>query len=1447
MSTTIDQKVVEMRFDNRQFESNVSTTMSTLDKLKQSLKFTGATKGLEEVDAASRKLDFSEIENTACRAGWSIRDVWLKTSQIFEYQVARRIVNAAQNIAKSLTIEPVMTGFKEYETQINAIQTILANTESKGTTLEDVNSALDELNAYADKTIYNFTEMTRNIGTFTAAGTDLETSVSAIKGIANLAAVSGSNSQQASTAMYQLSQAMASGTVKLMDWNSVVNAGMGGQVFQDALKETARVHGVAVDDMIKKHGSFRESLSEGWITTEILTETLSKFTMSAEEGSEEWNAYMETLKSKGYTEEQAEKILKMGNTATDAATKVKTFTQLWDTLKEAAQSGWSQTWEILVGDFEEAKELLTSISDVVGNFINKMSESRNEVLENWKVLGGRDDLLESFKNIFNGILDIIKPITEAFTDMFPPITAERLMAVTTGFKEFTSNLRLSDTASDNLKRTFKGLFAVVDIVWQIFKGISKVIKPIFGIIVDLVGGILGATAGFGDWLVILDKTAKSGDIFGKVFGGIATILEGVHKVGAKVVGFVKEKIAAPGWELLHTLLGKLHNAFTSLLEIAGIMESGVSKSFDAIGAAISGSSIFKILKSLWDVILAIGSGLGKVLGNLMSKLGKGDFAGVFDLINSLIAGGIGIRIAGFIKSLKESVDSFSGIFEGFGDTLEAFQSKLKAEALKTIATAILILAAALLVLSLIDKDKLAGAIGTMTMLFVEIGYFMSIMGRFKKLGLAKTTAAIVNLATALLIMAIAMNILGSMSWSELAKGLIGLTVGLGALVVAVNLLPDTKVNSAAKAIKKLASALLILSIALKIMGTMSWEEMAVALVSLVSGLGALVLAVNLLPKDTALKVAGLVSLSTALLILAAALKVMSTMSWEEMAISLVALAGSLAILIVAMSLMKSALPGALAMLIIAPALILFAAALSILGAMGWESMAISLVALAGGLLILAGAMYLMQGALPGALAILIIAPALVLLAAALSILGAMSWESIAKGLVSLAGAFLIIGVAGAVLGPLVPAILGLAGAMILIGVGVLAAGVGLLAFGAGLSALAVGFTTLVASLGTVVLGIRSIITAIVVGAVQGLGEGIVALCQVLIDGAPAICEALAVIIISLCDAIIASVPALIECIHVLLSELLIFIVDFVPELVVAGIELIIGLLDGISQNVGKLAAAAVELIVTFLKAIASMQLSIINAGIKIMIDFVNGMADGIRENTPKLLSAVNNLMSSVAEAIGMAIGNVPVMGKQIVSGLIKGIKSSAGELFSSMLGVVKDAWNGVLNFLGIHSPSRLAADAGKNIDDGLAVGLKKYAGAVDKAATNVGETAISSISNTVGKVSDIINSDMDTQPTIRPVLDLSDVESGAGAISGLLGGSSVGVMASVGAISSMMGQNGQNGGNSEVVSEIKKLRKDLGHVNSETININGVTYDDGSNITEAVRSIVRAAKVERRR
>lgn len=667
MGTTVDNRVVEMQFDNKQFESGVHTTLDSLKKLREGLKLGNAAKGFDELDRASKKVSFNPLINSA-----DIVAKRLSTLGIIGMTALQNITNTAmtagKRIASAFTIDPVKSGFQEYETQINAVQTILANTESKGSTLKDVNAALDELNHYADMTIYNFTEMTRNIGTFTAAGVDLKTSVAAIKGIANLAAVSGSTSQQASVAMYQLSQALASGTVKLMDWNSVVNAGMGGQVFQDALKETARVHGVAIDAMIEKEGSFRETLKNGWLTSEVLTETLSKFTGDLTESQ---------LKSMGYTDEQIAGIVKMGQTASDAATKVKTFSQLFDTLKEAAQSGWTESWETIVGDFEQAKETLTKVSDTLGAIIQASSDARNNLLkgalgdrtvtaeqfdqllkesgmgyksltqmlknaarehgididrmildngnfrdslkEQWltadileesmKKLGtttsdytvvagdtlstiaqkygttveelaklndisdvniinvgqvlkisealetsidltdkqqssfknlidtlnaptGRDKLIESISNAWSGLTTILNSVHDAYRDVFPAMTVERLSAAIDKVHDFSKRLRVSDETASKVKRTFKGLFSILRVGTNVIGGLGKagftlLQKVLAGFNLD----ILDVAANIGDTLVEFENWVTQNSLVSKGLDFLSgKIVSGVKRI-----------------------------------------------------------------------------------------------------------------------------------------------------------------------------------------------------------------------------------------------------------------------------------------------------------------------------------------------------------------------------------------------------------------------------------------------------------------------------------------------------------------------------------------------------------------------------------------------------------------------------------------------------------------------------------------------------------------------------------------------------------------------------------------------------------------------------------------------------------------------------------------------------------------------------------------------------
>lgn len=1299
MSTTVDERVVEMRFDNKQFEQNIQTSLSSLDKLKKSLNLEGAAKGLETVNDAANKCggNMSPLSNAVetVRVRFSALEVMAITAL---QNITNSALAAGKNLVSAFIIDPIKTGFEEYETQINAVQTILANTSSKGTTLDQVNNALDELNHYADMTIYNFTEMTRNIGTFTAAGVDLDTSVAAIKGIANLAAVSGSNSQQASTAMYQLSQALAAGTVKLQDWNSVVNAGMGGQVFQDALKETAKVHGIAIDEMIKDEGSFRETLSKGWLTSDILTETLAKFTGDLNE---------DQLRTMGYTDDQIKSIMEMGKTANDAATKVKTFTQLFDTLKEAAQSGWTQSWEIIVGDFEEAKELLTEVSDTFSAVINASADARNKMLQDWKDLGGRTMMIEAVKNVFEGLVSVAKPVREAFNEIFPPMTGKQLAEITERIRDLTAKFKMGEESSKNLKNTFKGVFAVLDIVGQAFKAVAGGVGELIGLFLPAGNGVLSLTGSFGEYLVKLDETVKKTDVFGKAVSTVVDIVKiaitFVKTAGEKVKEFGKtagEKFDFPGFELFHSFLERVHDRMAQIGDGAGKMKSGVIVAFEMMGEALEKCKFLKVMEALWTAVKVIAGGIadavGTMMGTLAEKLGNADFSGVLDVLNSIAVGGIALSISKFLKSVTEPLEGLSDILEGVTGILdgvrgcfEVYQTNLKAGTLLEIGAAIALLAGSIVDISLIDSDKLSVSLGAITVLFANL---LGAMAIFNKI--SSDTGKVFKACTAMIAMSVAVSILAGalkkvsdLDWGELARGLVGIA-GLTTIVVA----SSKAMASGQKQVMKGATSLIIFGAAIKILASacrdlskLQWDELGHGL------LAELAVFTNLAGNAKHVMSTGvaLIAIGAAMKIFASAVKDFGQLQWDEIGRGLTAMGGALAEVAIAVNLMPKNMIGiGTGLVIVGGALEIIANCMSKFGGMQWEEIGRGLTVMGGALAELAISLNFMKGTLGGSAALLVASGALAVLAPVLSILGALSWEAIAKGLISIAGAFTIIGVAGAVLTPLVPTILALSGAFALIGVGVLTIGAGLLAAGTGLSALAIGFTALatagaagataiVAALTVIVTGIAGLIPAVL----TKVGEGIIAICKVIAAGAPAIGEAVKAVVLTLIDVFVSCVPHLADGALQLVVGVLAALVTYTPQIVDLAFKFLIGILEGIASNLPSLIKAGVDVLVAFfagivdalrgidtgalLKGIAGIGLlSAIMLALSATASLVPGAMVGILG-----IGAVVAEMALVLAAVGL-LSKLPGLSWLIGEGgkLLQGIGTAIGQFVGGIVG-----------------------------------------------------------------------------------------------------------------------------------------------------------------------------------
>lgn len=1609
--SSIDKRIVQMEFNNQGFESGVKTTLNSLKNLNEKLKMNEGSKGLDNISRAASKVNLNGL-------GQSVETVKAKFSSLGVVgatvlaNITNSAMNAGKNLVSALTVQPIADGFNEYETKMNSIQTILTNTAHQGTTLEDVTKTLNELNNYADKTIYNFAEMTKNIGTFTAAGVDLDTSTAAIKGIANLAAASGSTSAQASTAMYQLSQALATGKVSLQDWNSVVNAGMGGKLFQDALIRTSEVMGTGADAAIKKYGSFRDSLTKGqWLTGDVLTETLKQIS----------GAYTEAeLKAQGYTDSQAKAIMQLAENATKAATEVKTVTQLFDTMKESVGSGWAQSWEYIIGDKDQATKLLTSISDGFNNIIQPSTDARNAMLKFWNENGGRDDVIKGVTNIVQGVGKGLGAIKDGFRDVFPPMTGEKLVQISEGFKNLTEKFKMSDSTAGKIKNTFKGVFSVLNLGKNAVTTLFKAFSPLTNVFSSIGKVLLTITSGIGKFASSINDAANKSNFFGKVSDGISA---GLNAIGSVISG------AGKGITSFFDYLSKLD----------------FSKVFGAIGSALQG----------------IGNGIAPILQGIGKALGSIDFGAMFGMLNTLLAGGIFKTIKGSLDTLKATVKestSFFGaikqagnavtdVLNSVGDALTAWSQNIRAGTLLKIAAAVGILALSLATLSTIDDAGLNTALTGITALFVELIGAMVYLEKvdmskgFLKMGGLAT--AMIGLATAILLLSASMKILSGLNWEEIAKGLVSIAglmvtmsaavklmdgsskgliktatsmiifgaaiavfassvkslgnmdtdnlvqglVGIGAVLTEMvafsKLMDGVKMGLGnATAILVLAAALNVLASAVSQFGNMDLS----ALVQGLAGIGAILTGLSVFSRfgttsggiiTTAI---GLTALAVALNLMVPAVKGMGSISWENLAKGLLGMAGSLVVLGTATALISG---GKLSLVavgvgLMSASLLVLSAALQSFSSMSWESLAVGLTALAGSLTILGVAMYAMSGCILGATAMVIMAGALALLTPQLMALSSLSLQQVGIGLLALAGAFTVIGVAGLVLTPVVPTLIALAGAISLLSLSCALIGAGLLAFGTGLTLVGAA----AAGSGFAILEfIRQLLNLLPTLGTK-LAEAVTNLITGFANGLPQIMTAVTQLVTGLLQALSNCIPQIITTATQLVVALGTAIANAAPMLMSAAARLILAILEGIATNIGQIVSKGAEVVVNFLNGIAENLGQVIQAGINLAIQFINGVANGLRSNSAALSSAIVNLLSAMGTAalsiLGSLAGSFLKAGAALIKGIISGIKGAIGGVGSAVKGVLSSAKSalgsagsalvsagkslisgfingvrgmfgaagnaarGVLNtcksalgsagsalvsagralisgfvngirgmigavggairsvisaaksaasgaasalvsagrnlinglasgirsgisaaksaissgissvvskaksILKINSPSKVFMAMGGSINEGLALGIRRYAKQSVRSTENLTNKVISTAKKPLSQLGKLLSSDIDSNPVITPVMDLSNVQNGANAINNLLSNRTMSIAGVSGGISRSIGsvQNGVS--NEEIVSAIKDLKNGLGNTSNTTYQINGITYDDGSNITNAVETLVRAAKMERR-
>ena len=1344
--SNIDQRIVQMQFDNKQFERGVSETLDSLAALRKELNLKGATRGLEDLDKGIGRINLNPLKDgigTIARRFTTMGMVGMTILQ----DLTRSAFQLGKQLAFTLTVQPITSGFSEYETQINAIQTILANTSKQGTTLTDVSDALRELNTYADKTIYNFTEMTRNIGTFTAAGVELDTSVEAIKGIANLAAVSGSNPQQAATAMYQLSQALSSGTVKLMDWNSVVNAGMGGALFKDALMETARVQGVAIDDYLEEAGSFRETLQKGWLSKDILLETLAKFT---------GDLTNDQLEAMGYTKEQIDGITELGKMANDAATKVKTLTQLRETLMEAAQSGWTMSWELIIGDFNEAKSLLTIIADTLGAVIGRSADTRNAILQGWQDLGGRERLINGVTEGLTNLVAITKPIGEAFRELFPPMTGEKLYGLTVLLGKFGKQIKMGEDSLETLKGVFRGFFSFLDIGRLILVDVGKTLHEILAEPLKVIGkDIINFIIRFAERGVelrqsILDQggaISYFGNRIAELRDHIKPALDFANKIrlylGA-ALGYLQQQVDKIDFSSLSNAL-KVFKFRFNLQPLTTIWLIFL-KSLGALWLGIK-SIVPTIVKS----ISFLSNGMDKLFETLSNATNNFDPNNFMSTLQGGFFAGLLLAIGRFFMAGGDILSGFGDVMEGLGDALEAFTTNIQSKTLLNIAAAVGILAVSIVLIGSVDPNRVRSSLAAITVMMVELTVAMAALGKMPGLGFSGAAMNLVVIATALLIISGAVKRLASIDPEGLIRGLFG----LGAILLMLKgILPAFSKSSgmmisSAVALGIIALAINSLSLSVRMLGKMDPDDLMQGLIGLgviLTGLSAFT-RVMAGSKGFILAAIGIQILSTALLGLIGSIFLLGRMNLDTLKQGLLGMAGALVIIAATMHAMPKNMPvSALSLVVVAGALVVLAKALSMIGALSWEDMIKSLAGLAISLGLITLALYAMSSTIPGSIALAIASGALVLLAVALQQLGKMSLKEIGLALLAIAGTMLVLGVSASLMTPLLPALFALAAAMALIGAASMLFGVGILALSVGLAALgaggAAGITALVLALGAVINLIPFVAVA--------LGKALISIVTTLADGSKVLVQGLVTLIGALIDGLVELTPKFVDALLTLITTLLTTLSAKLPTILAAGYEILKSLLRGVVDNIGEITVLVADIIINFLDAMGKKLPEIVDAGFKFMISFLDGLAVSIETNIP-------TLMASAAK-----------VGKAIIDGILGGLGTSVTELISGLVDLGSTIISTLENVLGIDSPSDETYDQAGDLIGGYVNGLAHYAQEAYDEAANVATGIIDGLSTVGASISNALDENIDFEPVITPIVDLDEVLTNATTIDKVL-------------------------------------------------------------------------------
>lgn len=1033
--STVDERIVKLELQNGGFEGALKKSRASLSSFFSGLSKLGSSNDLDNITRGAQNASkaIATTSDTAGKVSSSFNALkTVATGALLT--IGSQAVQQGARLLKSFTLQPVMDGFNEYQEKMKAIGTIQANT---GAGMGKINDVLSDMNTYADKTVYSFSDMTKNIGTFTAAGVDLDTSAKSIKGIANLAATVGSNSQQAGTAMYQLSQAIASGKVGLQDWNSVVNAGMGGKKFQKALEQTAVELGHGRDMSV----SFRDSLQDGWITSEVLTKTLSKFA----------------------NDKSMEKM----------ATQAHTFGDAMDAIGEAAGSGFANMWESLIGGYDESTRVWTGLQNwgskvvsVIPNYFQKIGKAMRQAAADGTTPMGRivksvQSIGDSIKTITAGPIGLLKRAFKALGDSGLTFFTEKLPKafefVASILAKLASKMgplnNLFAKLGDFIAKTFRTVYDVTSkVIGKIVDIFSKVFTSVYNIVSKVIGKVTDTikhwTVGTKDDVWTLADTIKSKwetlktllvtpfiaarsaidrevkaiqTSFTSKFGKLQSPIDDLKEAWGNIKKiFVEVKDSA--LELMEALIPK----DTGLWRFIDKLSSSSTDFFDSIKPGKqqwikdTTQAILDFTRGTLDGAKKLHEFTDKVVDWIdKNKLLKKSLEGIKkiwddlkDIFKTPVVsadevggkgkskdGGLG-QLAANVRNSKDPIgDALDFITGKFKELQDVLSSPAIQRAAITFATIII----ALQGFSVINKNLSAftGAIkqfkkDTETLMGAIKKVPQSISGMFTSISTAMTTLAtgivkiglILAWAKAILMLSQALDVLAGIPTDKIISGVVAvaaMTVIMSAqmklLAMSMKTMSPKAIAASALGLIAFAGSISILSGALIAIQHLNTLKMAGQLAALTLALMGLSLVVSKNPIKPSAGL-GLASMAVAMVALAASLAVISRIPMGTMVGSIIAVTGVLA----ALSLASKGIGGATAAAIVAlsAAMLIMAAAIAALSNIKPEHLAVGLIGLAAAMGIMVGTMALLSLVAPEAYAT---AGALALFGAAVLALG----------------------------------------------------------------------------------------------------------------------------------------------------------------------------------------------------------------------------------------------------------------------------------------------------------------------------------------------------------------------------------------------------------------------------------------------------------------------------